>query len=74
MRIAVARLESMPATPTFASSAVAAAKTAESSAQTSQLIWLPALERGLLEIDVLHSPRSMPARICAGVRPFFVCW
>src|ERR1700722_2787806 len=37
VRIAVARFESMPATPTLASRAVAAANVAESRAQTIQL-------------------------------------
>jgi hypothetical protein len=38
VRIAVARFESMPATPTLANSAVAAAKTAERTAQKTQVI------------------------------------
>jgi hypothetical protein len=38
VRIAVARFESMPATPTFARSAVAAAKTAESKAQKTHVM------------------------------------
>ena len=40
VRIAVARFESMPDTPTLARSAVAAAKTAESNAQKTQVMHL----------------------------------
>ena len=53
VRIAVARLESMPETPTLARSAVAAAKKAERRAQRSQVISVGALrlERCLFQID-----------------------
>src|SRR5580704_14773968 len=63
VRIAVARLESMPETPTLASNAVAAANAAESNAQKTQVMLRgyadsknqadvgAALERGLFKID-----------------------
>jgi len=45
VRMAVARLESTPATPTFASSAVAAANIADRIAQKTQVMFLRILFR-----------------------------
>src|SRR5882757_8728893 len=64
VRIAVARFESTPSTPTFASNAVAAANTAESSAQKTQVmpmrVRLPVrrnqLELSGFQVDLLPVP------------------
>jgi hypothetical protein len=55
VRMAVARLESIPVTPTFARRAVAAAKTAESKAQKTHVIVLEYAARSVFFAPALMS-------------------
>src|ERR1700678_2699549 len=55
VRMAVARFESTPDTPTLASKAVAAANTAESNAQKTQVIVLAYAREGIRRESYSHS-------------------
>ena len=67
VRMAVARFESIPVTPTLARRAVAAAKKAERSAQKIQFIWRAyssaTYSEAFSRSTVSKSPRSMAVRI-----------
>src|ERR1700728_1996643 len=60
VRIAVARFESMPDTPTLANNAVAAAKTAERTAQKIQVI-----------VEAYADGRSLDGLECSSVNNFY---
>ena len=79
VRIAVARFESIPVTPTFASRAVAGGEDSgqESPTKPGHAFTLhrqPLYMVASSNCTFCHSPRSIAARIWAGVRPSLVCW
>src|ERR1700745_3931894 len=64
VRIAVARVESMPATPTFANRAVAAANNADSSAQNTHVMG----SEYLLELNLTRRPIKRKQFQCRNYR------